>query len=117
MKLTGENSARIEVSKKSSSSDLIEFEFSCEWCTGKFEFFSTSQDFVKLKKSCALIASGKKRAFWLSEEGDIELKFSIQSSGQVRTSVVCYPSVKLAYPGKLEFEVELELSSFNHVPG
>ena len=114
MKLLGENATCIEISRKSPSSDLVEFGFSCDWCSGKFEFFSSNQDFAKLEKLCASIASGKKRGGWLSEEGDIELKFLVQSSGRVRANVICCPSVKLAYPGKLEFEVELELASFEN---
>ena len=113
MKLLGENSTRIEISRKSPSSDLVEIDFSCEWCSGKFEFFSSNQDFAKLEKLCASLVSGKKRGSWLSEEGDLELKFTVQSSGCVRASAICCPSVKLAYPGKLEFEAELELASFD----
>ncbi|WP_413208478.1 hypothetical protein [Rhodospirillum sp. A1_3_36] len=112
MKLLGENSTRIEISRKSPSSDLVEFDFSCEWCSGKFEFFSSNQDFAKLEKLCASIASGSKKGGWISEEGDLELKLLVQSSGRVRVNVICCPSVKLAYPGKLEFEAELELASF-----
>lgn len=114
MKFLGENSACIQISRKSPSSDLVEFDFSCEWCSGKFEFYSSIQDLKNLKKLCASMVSGKKKGSWLSEEGNLELRFATQSSGRVRTSVICCPSVKLAYPGKLEFEVELELPSFGH---
>lgn len=114
MKLIGENAAQIMFTRKSSSSDLIEIIFSCEWCAGQFEFYSSAQDFEKLRKLCGAIAAGRKSGSWLSEEGDLELKFTVQSLGQVRASAVCCPSAKLTYPGKLEFEVELELSSFDN---
>lgn len=113
MDLLGENSARIAIARKSPSSDLVEFNFSCEWCSGSFEFYSSNQDFAKLEKLCASIASGKKRGGWLSEEGDLELKFNVQSSGRVLVNAICCPSVKLAHLGKLEFETELELASFD----
>lgn len=115
MKLLGENSTCIEMLRKSQSGDLVEFYFSCEWCSGKFEFFSDTQDFAKLEKLCASIAAGKKKGGWLSEEGDLELKFSVQSSGRVRVKAICCPSVKLDYPGKLEFEAELDLASFDRI--
>jgi hypothetical protein len=115
MKLLGENSTRIEITRKSPSSDLVEFDFSCEWCSGKFEFFSDNQDFMNLEKLCASIASGKKKGGWLSEEGDLELKFTMQSTGRVRVKAICCPSVRQEYPGKLEFEAELELASFGNI--
>ncbi|GAB2185096.1 hypothetical protein [Roseibium sp. LAB1] len=115
MKLFGENSARVEFSRKLPSSDLIDFKFSCEWCSGEFQLFSSDQDFEGLERLCNSIAKGKKKGSWISEEGDLELRFSVQSLGRVRASVICCPSVNLTHPGRLEFEMELELSSFGFI--
>lgn len=115
MKLLGENSNQVVISRKFLGNDLFEINFSCDWCSGQFEFFSSAENIQNLHKLLCAIARGKKIGDWLSDEGDIELIFSVQPLGLVRTSVVCCPSVNLAYSGKLEFELELELSSFDEI--
>ncbi len=113
MKILGDNSAKLEILRKSPTSELFVFNFSCSWCTGSFELYSEAENYKKLQTACRKIAEGKRVSTWLSEKGDLELKFSRSLLGKIRTIVICNPSVTPDFPGKLEFEVELDLASFD----
>lgn len=115
MKLTGDSAASLELLRRSSTSDLIDFRFSCSWCAGGYELYSEPENYQKLELACHKILNGKQKTAWLSEKGDLELIFTKTSLGKIRARVICNPSVMLDSPGALDFEVDLDLASFDTV--
>ena len=113
MQIIGDNAGMIEFLRKNSESDIIIFNFSSEWGSGKAELFSDRKNFKKFGLEVQKIATGKKKMSWLSEEGDLELKMNVGSTGKIVVSIVCCPSMNLQYPGRIEFEFETSLSAID----
>lgn len=113
MKIIGDHSSMIELRRKSSDSDLLMFDFSCAWCSGTVEIFSDKKNFEQLLYELKKVVGGKKTLSWLSEEGNLELKMKVLSTGSIEISVHCFTLENTKHSGKVEFDFVSNLGSLD----